>query len=54
MNNLIIKENELQYMRYTELIRISGCGKNAFRFEAFPDCQVIEENYTLLPQSTEV
>ena len=54
MNNLIIKENELQYMRYTELIRISGCGKNAIRFEAFPDCQVIDENYTLMPQSTEV
>ena len=54
MNNLTIMNNELLYMRYTELIRISGCGKDAIRFQSFPDCQVIDENYTLMPQYTEV
>ncbi len=50
MNNLTIKENELLLMRYTELIRITPCGNNAIRFQSFPDCQVIDENYTLMPQ----
>lgn len=51
MNNLVIKDNELLYMRYTELILISACGDNAIRFQSFPDCQVLYENYTLMPQS---
>ena len=50
MENLVIKENELLLMRYTELIRITACGNNAIRFQSFPDCQVIDENYTLMPQ----
>ena len=49
MNNLIIKDNELLFTRYTELIRISAVGKNAIRFQGFPDNQVIDENYTLMP-----
>lgn len=53
MQNLTIKENELLYMRYTELIRITACGKNAIRFQAFPDCQIIDENYTLMPEKSE-
>ena len=51
MNNLTIGKNELFLMRYTELIRISACGNNAIRFQSFPDCQMIEENYTLMPQA---
>ena len=51
MNGLIIKNNELLFTRYTELIRISACGKNAIRFQGFPDNQVIPENYTLMPQT---
>ena len=54
MKNLVVKDNELLYMRYTELIRISGCGDNAIRFQAFPDCRVIDEDYTLMPKSTDV
>ena len=53
MQNLTIKNNELFLMRYTELIRISACGKNAIRFQSFPDAQVIDENYTLMPQEAE-
>ena len=53
MNNLIIKENEVLFTHYTELVRISACGKNAVRFQSFPDNQVIDENYTLMPQNAE-
>lgn len=53
MNNLIIKENEILFTRYTELVRISACGKNAIRFQGFPDNQVINENYTLMPQKAD-
>jgi alpha-D-xyloside xylohydrolase len=40
-------------MRYTELIRITPCGNNAIRFQSFPDCRVIDENYTLMPQKAD-
>jgi alpha-D-xyloside xylohydrolase len=50
MQNLVKNKNELLLMRYTELIRITPCGNNAIRFQSFPDCRVIEENYTLVPQ----
>ena len=53
MYNLTVNKNELLYMRYTELIRITPCGNNGIRFQSFPDCKVIDENYTLMPQSTE-
>ena len=53
MNNLIIKNNEILYTRYTELVRISACGKNAIRFQGFPDNQIIDENYTLMPQTSD-
>lgn len=53
MKNLIIRENELIYTRYTELIRISACGKNAIRFQGFPDNRIIDEDYTLMPQKAE-
>ena len=53
MKNLIVKDNELLYTRYTELIRISACGRNAIRFQGFPDNQVIDEDYTLMPQKAE-
>jgi len=52
MRNLIVKENEILISRQGELIRVSSCGKNAIRFQSFPDCQVIDENYTLMPQKT--
>ena len=51
MENLTIKNNELLLMRYTELIRITSCGNNAIRFQSFPDCRVIDEDYTLMPQT---
>ena len=53
MENLVINDNELLLMRYTELIRITPCGNNAIRFQSFPDCQVIDENYTLMPQKAD-
>ena len=53
MKNLTVNGNELLLMRYTELIRITPCGKNAIRFQSFPDCKVIDENYTLMPQNAD-
>lgn len=46
MHNLVIKENEVLFSSSGELIRISACAKNAIRIQAFPDCRVIEENYS--------
>lgn len=51
MYNLTVKDNEILLMRYTELIRITACSHNAIRFQSFPDCQVNDENYTLMPQT---
>jgi len=53
MENIVINNNELLLMRYTELIRITPCGNNAIRFQSFPDCQVIDESYTLMPQKAD-
>ena len=53
MNNIEIVDNQILFSRYGELVRISPCGKNAIRFEGFPDCKVFNENYTLMPQKTE-
>ena len=50
MKNLVIKENEILFSRCGELIRISSCGNNAIRFQSFPDCHVIDEDYTLMPR----
>lgn len=51
MENITIKNNEIIFSRYCELVRITPCGKNAIRFQGFPDCSVIDENYTLMPQN---
>lgn len=50
MNNIQINGNEILFYRAGELVRITACGKNAIRFQGFPDCSIIEENYTLMPQ----
>ncbi|MBP3610054.1 MAG: hypothetical protein J6J42_06945 [Lachnospiraceae bacterium] len=49
MNNLRIGKNEIFFSRTGELVRISSCGDNTIRFQAFPDGSVLEENYTLMP-----
>ncbi len=53
MKNIIINENEILFSRHCELVRITPCHKNAIRFQAFPDCRIIDENYTLMPQSAD-
>jgi len=50
MNNLTVKENEILFSRPGELIRVSSCGSNAIRFQCFPDCRTVDEDYTLMPQ----
>ncbi|MCH5197969.1 MAG: hypothetical protein J1E34_03585 [Oscillospiraceae bacterium] len=49
MNNTAVNKNEVLFSRPGELVRLTPCHKNAIRFEAFPDCKPIDENFTLLP-----
>ena len=51
MNNFVADERGLVFSREGELVRVSPCHQNAVRFEAFPDCRVFDENYTLMPQT---
>lgn len=53
MKNLSINGNEILFRRKNELVRITPCGKNAIRFQGFPDCFVKDENYTLMPQKAD-
>lgn len=53
MKNVIVNQNEILFSRYGELVRITPCHKNAIRFEGFPDCRLIEENFTLMPQNAD-
>ena len=53
MNNVTVTDNSILCSRKGELVRISACGENAIRFQGFPDCKVIDEDYNLLPQKTE-
>lgn len=51
MKNITVTENQILFSRKGELVRLTPCGKNAIRFQAFPCCQVIDENYNLMPGS---
>ena len=53
MKNIIVNENEILFSRSGELVRIAPCADNAIRFQGFPDCSVIDENYTLMPQDVD-
>lgn len=54
MKNLQVINKGVLFSRNRELLRISACGRNSLRFEAFPDGRIIEENYTLMPQKESV
>ncbi|MCH5315924.1 MAG: hypothetical protein J1E81_08420 [Eubacterium sp.] len=53
MKNVVINENEIIFSRHCELVRITPCHKNAIRFEAFLDCRINNESFTLMPQKAE-
>lgn len=53
MKNIVINKNEILFSRHCELVRITPCHKNAIRFQAFPDCRIIDEDFTLMPQSAD-
>lgn len=53
MNSIRVNKNEMLLSRRGELVRLSACGRNAIRFQSFPDCKVIDEDYNLLPQDVE-
>lgn len=51
MKNTVINENEIIFSRQGECVRIMPCHNNAIRFQAFPGGRIINEDYTLMPQS---
>lgn len=53
MQYITIESNKILLNRFGELIRITPCGKNAIRFEGFPDCKEFDENFTLMPQKAD-
>lgn len=52
MKNLTVSDNSILFSKYGELIRITPCGDNAIRFQAFPGGSIIEEDYTLMPKKS--
>ena len=49
MKNTRVENNEIFFSRNGELVKISSVASNAIRFQAFPGCNIIDENYTLIP-----
>ncbi|MBR3738668.1 MAG: DUF4968 domain-containing protein, partial [Eubacterium sp.] len=52
--NAIFNNNEVLFKRNEDLIRITACAKNSLRFEAFPQGEFFEENFTLMPKSLDL
>lgn len=53
MKKITITDNSIIFSRKGELVRISACGENAIRFQGFPDCKIIDEDYNLMPQKAD-
>ena len=53
IKNTVINQKEILFSRAGELVRITPCHENAIRFEAFPDCRALDENFTLMPQTAD-
>ena len=53
MKNATVEKNRIVFSRSNELVRITPCHKNAIRFEAFPDCREVDEDFTLMPQTAD-
>ena len=51
MYNTVVHADEILCMREGELLRLTACGNNAIRFQAFPGGTVIDTDYNLMPQS---
>lgn len=50
MKNVTVTDKHILFSREGELVRLTPCHRHAIRVEAFPDCRITEENFTLLPQ----
>lgn len=48
-----IVENEILFTRPGETVRLSACGKGCIRFQASPNCGIINQNWTLMPKKAE-
>ena len=47
MDPFVLTDNGFTFLRGTEMIRVTACGENAVRFEAFPGGEAFDENFTL-------
>lgn len=53
MGDFKILKDKVLFQRNEDLVRITPCGRNAVRFEAFPGGEEFEENFTLMPQAAD-
>lgn len=53
MQNISIFKDKIIFNRFGEMVRVTPCGKNAIRFEGFPDGREINEDFTLMPKAAE-
>ena len=51
--NVMVRNGEIEITLANEVIKITACGNNAIRFQAFPGCKVVDTNYNLMPCSVE-
>lgn len=42
----------LYFIREGEIVRLSGCGSDAVRFQSSPNCEIAERDFTLMPQKS--
>ncbi len=49
MYNVTVSKNEILFKRFNELVRITPCSDRSIRFEGFPGCRAVDENFTLMP-----
>lgn len=46
--------NEIYFARQGETVRLSACCTGCIRFQSSPNCGIIEQDWTLMPQAAEV
>ncbi len=53
MDNVKIINGSIFFSRPGEIVKISPCGENSIRFQASPNCKILDLDYTLMPQEIE-
>ena len=53
MEHTTVSRGTVVFRRNEDAVRITPCGRNAIRFEAFPGGEPFDEDYTLMPQKAD-